>query len=634
MRSRALVPFLVLAVLALPTSVSAGPDPIAAAQGLGLQCAPAESADGVRYTRCEGELTSFDGVGLDTTLSLPIDRTSPFPTLLMLHGWGGDKTNWQSTTQEGDGNPDKYHWNNVWFVSRGYAVVNYTARGFQESCGANDNEEPDCVFDGTRRPWIHLADRRWEARDAQHILGLLVDAGIADPERLASTGGSYGGGQSWLLATSMPWESPDGRALQLSAAVPKYPWTSLINALIPNGRASDDIDQSRSHEEPFGVMKLSYVSGLYAAGQPPVGHGRYNGPPHPNDPTETHSRLHEQYARTVAGEPYDPDPTVDAFVAEYRQKSAYHAEDYFAAVAAESTKTGSDDIPGFNEVPVFSIQGWTDPLFPSVETLQMYRKLKAFDPNYPIYMAFGDIGHSNAQNPPGQWRFINRQGNQFLNTFVLGQGRGLPTTQTFAFVTECPADDTPYPPLSSTEWDRMTSGTVTLQGAGGATTTSAQNPGLSDDPVFSEPPDITASRGCITKPAGEDEGLAATWEFPVPRRFTMLGLPEVRIPYELTGVDATVAVRIWDVPPSGEKILVDRSAYRLTTATDGPAGLLSMDTFGNAWEWEPGHVIQVQVSQQDAPFLRPNNLASQISWGPPEVTLPIRQGFDLVVPGA
>jgi hypothetical protein len=261
----------------------------------------------------------------------------------------------------------------------------------------------------------------------------------------------------------------------------------------------------------------------------------------------------------------------------------------------------------------------------------MYRKLKAVDPDYPIYMAFGDVGHSNAQNPPRQWRHINTQGNQFLNTFVLGQGGGDPTTTTMAFVTECPESEGSQPPLSSTEWDRMTHGTVTLEGAAGRTTNSTQNPGLSDDPVFSEPPNILASRGCITKPVGEDEGQAAAWEFPVPARFTMLGLPEARLPYTLTGVDATVAVRIWDIPPTGEKILVDRSAYRLNELTNPSAGVIEMDLFGNAWEWLPGHTIQVQVSQQDAPFLRPDNLQSSITWGSPTVTLPIRQGFDLTL---
>ena len=44
------------------------------------------------------------------------------------------------------------------------------------------------------------ADQRWEARDAQYLLGLLVDEGVARRDGLGVTGVSYGGGQSIQLA--------------------------------------------------------------------------------------------------------------------------------------------------------------------------------------------------------------------------------------------------------------------------------------------------------------------------------------------------------------------------------------------------------------------------------------------------
>ena len=616
-------------VHAAPTTV----DPVEAAKSLGLRCAPVTSLDGIRYTRCDGEIPSFDGVGLDTTLSIPIKGDAPFPTILMLHGWAGNKTNWLAATQEGDGNPDKYHWNNVWFVSKGYVAVNYTARGFGESCGDQDStdEAAECA-----RGWTHLSEREFEIKDSQHILGLLVDAGIADPERLASTGGSYGGGQSWLLATSEPWDSPSGDfSLQLAGAVPKYPWTDLLHSLVPNGRADDDVLQPEDHDFPFGVPKFSYITGLYAAGQSEG--GRYNeGPPPAGDPGEFHSRLTDQFARIIGvGEPYD-EPLARLYGETYRNKSAFYADHYFPLVAAEAA-TPRDDVPGFEEVPVFSIQGYTDPLFPAAETLQMYRKLKALDPDYPIYMAFGDVGHSNAQNPPEQWKFINRQGNQFLNTFVLGQGAGEPTTQTFSFITECPEDDSPYPPLSSTEWDRMTHGTVTAVGTGPRTTSPVGTSDQNDDPLFTFPPTSIGGRGCITKAPGSGEAPpeSATWNFPVPaERFVMLGLPELRVDYQMNGADAAIAVKLWDVPPSGPKVLVDRAAYRLSGPALGSAGTIDMDLFGNSWEWLEGHRIQLQISQQDFPFLRRDSHPAQssaITWENPELTIPIRQGFDVTV---
>ena len=108
---------------------------------------------------------------------------------------------------------------------------------------------------------------------------MLADAGVAVPKRIGVTGGSYGGGQSWLLAleadrvsvadptdpervTLVPWTSPLGTPMHLAAAVPKYPWSDLVNALQPNGLASDGVvlpDGDRT--EPVGIMKQSYVSG-------------------------------------------------------------------------------------------------------------------------------------------------------------------------------------------------------------------------------------------------------------------------------------------------------------------------------------------------------------------------------------
>ena len=160
MRARFVAVLTLVALLALPSQVGqATSDPIQAAEGLGLTCVPVTSADGVKYTRCEGEIASEDGIGLDTTLSLPMKGDEPYPTLLMLHGWSGHKGNWQASTTEGD-NPDEWHWNNVWFVQKGYAVVNYTARGFHESCGMQDDLDGEAVE--CRRGWTHLSERDFE----------------------------------------------------------------------------------------------------------------------------------------------------------------------------------------------------------------------------------------------------------------------------------------------------------------------------------------------------------------------------------------------------------------------------------------------------------------------------------------
>lgn len=85
---------------------------------------------------------SFDGVPLDVDVTLPARGGGPFPTIVMLHGYGGSKTDFESSSPAG---PDPnaagagsqvFHYNNDFYARRGYAVLNYTARGFGNSCGA------------------------------------------------------------------------------------------------------------------------------------------------------------------------------------------------------------------------------------------------------------------------------------------------------------------------------------------------------------------------------------------------------------------------------------------------------------------------------------------------------------------
>lgn len=605
MRARLVLIGLAAAALVAPATLQLASVSAAAPGPLGLTC-DTVTAGNAQYKKCTGEIPSFDGVGLDTDVSLPASwqpGDAPLPTIVMMHGWSGDKTDWEADSPEGTGGDD-YHWNNVWFATNGWAVVNYTARGFEESCGITDSDA-NCPTTGT-----HLADRRWETKDTQTILGKLVDAKVADAARLAATGGSYGGGQSWLLATSMPWTSPDGTTLQLAGAVPKYPWTDLLYSLAPNGRETDDPytpGHDDTHTTPFGILKASYVSGLYAVGRANAA-GRYDPPDGlPDDPA---SQIDTQFARSTAGEPYDGDPVVAAFVKDFRNKSPYYADDYMKAVAAGTVKP----------VPVFSIQGWTDPLFPPVETLQMYRKLKYYDPDYPVFMAFGDVGHSNAQNPQWQWQDINGQGNQFLQTYVLGQGNGTPPAQVFGFLTDCGSGTVQHSRLSGTGWDDFANGTATASAPPTSTrqTTSADTSpatGLATDPI--------THSGCLHSDAATSQESTWSWQVPAGTGLTLLGLPKLKIDYAMAGADATPAFYLWDVAPDGSRTLVTRGEWRLSAAAGDPAtGTIVTKLYGNGYVFQAGHQVQLEVTQTDTPYLRPDNTPSSITWSGPTLTMP------------
>ena len=257
------------ALLAAPALAAAEPKPF------GHAC---KAEHGVRFCPTETlaeRVPSFDKVPLDADVTLPASGEGPWPTIVMIHGWGGSKTDFEATTPGGDGN-ETFDYNNIYYAQHGYAVLNYTARGWGRSCGSKESREADPVCE--ERGWIRLADTRYEARDTQYLLGVLADESITGAKKIGVTGISYGGGQSIELAylrnqirlpngSFAPWTSPKGKKMKIAAAYPRWPWSNLVDSLEPNGRfLESEVPSPSQSREPLGVAIQSYVSGLYALG--------------------------------------------------------------------------------------------------------------------------------------------------------------------------------------------------------------------------------------------------------------------------------------------------------------------------------------------------------------------------------
>ena len=132
---------------------------------------------------------------------------------MLEHGYPGTKATFQARTPEGDGGAT-YHYNDNFYARRGFAVVTLSARGFGRSCGVPDSRTAGC-----ERGWTHIADQRFENRDVQHLLGLLVDQGIARPDGLGVSGVSGGGGRAVGLAYLRDRiRLPDGSFAPLASA--------------------------------------------------------------------------------------------------------------------------------------------------------------------------------------------------------------------------------------------------------------------------------------------------------------------------------------------------------------------------------------------------------------------------------
>src|SRR3954447_14750516 len=91
-------------------------------------------------TGLDDRVASWDGVPIDVDVTMPETGDGPFPTIVMVHGLGGSKTDFEAVDENGtkaDGKPhvQNFHYNNVFFAKHGYAVVNVTQRGYGNSCG-------------------------------------------------------------------------------------------------------------------------------------------------------------------------------------------------------------------------------------------------------------------------------------------------------------------------------------------------------------------------------------------------------------------------------------------------------------------------------------------------------------------
>lgn len=584
--------------------------------------APVNPPGGAPFTVCTGKLPSFDGTPIDTDVSIPEGPSAPRPLVVMLHGWGDSKTQFESTTLAAGGE-NTYDWNNAWFASKGYAVLTYSARGFDESCGQDPSagysyaSDPACAG---RASWTHLADRRWEVHDAQYLVGLLVDAGVAKPSEIVVTGDSYGGGQSWMLALSQdevmqsdgsvaPWTSPRGVPIHLAAAVPQYPWADLVQALFDNGRASDGYfgaPGDGSHAAPIGVKKESIVDGLYALGESTA--------QYPVPGTDSSADLPAWFAAASAGEPYSADPVASQGIAELVD----HRSPLYMAVP-----------PRRAAVPVLDLQGVQDQIFPAIQALELVNRLNAAEPGYPVWTVLGDLGHTYSSNPHALWVEVNGDANRWLSSVLAG---GQPDLPHFTVLTVSCDAATPAATYQADRFTQLDSRVVTLSDSTPQSTSSLTPPGpeaAATDPAegYSTVGSLDAEAGpCVRMNQGTDPGVAS-WTFTPPAvpAGTVIGSPIVHVGYALVGADAEVSARLWDVDPAkGTQTLVTRAVYRFSPGSPRSSGDISFELWPTAWTLAAGHELELELTQVDAPTWRPDNVPSSIQWSGLSLRLPMR----------
>jgi acetyl esterase/lipase len=606
---------------------------------------PAKAADAATMAGADAN----GDIALDVDISMPMTPAplGGYPLLVFMHGCcSGDKTSWEATSFDAGG--ERWHYSNAWFAARGYVVVNYTARGFVN--GENNGNKGSTGE-------TQLDSRRFEINDFQYLAGLLADDSFfnVNPQRVVTTGGSYGGGFSWMALTDPIWSSPGGIPMKLAAVAPKYGWTDLVDSLVPTGRHSQDpgnlpaFDGSDS-SSPLGIPKHSIVAALYDSGKTGIPPGSAH--------TTFPSYIDDSLACLNSNDPFESNPlctstiqnTLPSFIDD---RSAYYQNDWFSKIASD---------PGYR-IPIFSAATFSDPLFPPVEHRRMANRILSVVPGYPIQQYYGDYQHF-VQNKPKEWgdicganhhvcNFADYSGgdlnaapsgllrtgvttrlNRFIDHYAQPSGNPSQPTPSFdvtASLQICPqnaplegvATDEPGQTFTAPTFEQLARVPFTIDMVGTQTTVSKATP--NNHATNSEPVANFAANGgrCPVENTPAGSGVATYDSAALGESKTMIGATRVSIDYSATSTSGAFQLdaRLYDLFPSGQAVMVDRGIRRVTD----PSGTVTYELHGNGWRFHPGHKVRIEIAQDDGPYAKTSTVPSSATITGVTLEIPTRE---------
>jgi predicted acyl esterase len=576
--------------LFIPAAATAAPP-----KPFGHSCTPQNGVMFCPAATLDDRVPSWDGLPIDVDVTLPESGDGPFPTIVMSHGLGGSKTAFESNDENGDGAVQRYHYNNVFYAKRGYAVVNLSARGYGNSCGAMDSR----TSPGCDRGWTHLDDQAYEARDVQYLLGLLVDQGVTQPNAIGATGVSYGGGITNILSylrdrvrtpegALVPWTSPNGTPLRIAAGWARWGWADLTYSLFPNGRFLDTKKWKLGQAvQPAGIEKKSFVDGLYIITTlnfiAPVG-------------ADPNAALTEAKNAVDKGEPYGTDIQLVG--------------------GLQSSRKSAAGLFGSTPAPLLLENGWTDDLFPVNEALMIYNDLDHGSKS-PVSLQFGDLGHGRGAVKVNQEQFFNDQGATFFDSHLKKQGTPPATGSVSAFTQTCPITAPAGGPFQAASWTKIHPGSFALAGGPKAQKVSSNGGDPAAAKLFDK---VLGNDPCPTTAADKGRGTAR-YARKVKNGFTMIGLPLVKATIKTKGKYGELAARLYDIS-KGQERLITRGQYRLL---DNQSGKIAFQLNGNAYKLAKGHTVELELLGQDPNYLRKSNGTFTVTVSKLSVALPTRE---------
>lgn len=568
-------------------------------------------------------------IALDANIALPDPMRHPrpaggYPLIVLLHGCcPGSKAEWHGTI---DARGEKWHYNDAWFAARGYVVLSYTSRGFVNGDGRGSTGESQ------------FGHRAYEVNDLQYLAGLLAEDPFfgVNPQRVVVSGASFGAGVAWLALTDPSWRSPRKRIdMRLAAVAPKYGWTDLAQALVPNGSYLQDqiapadpaLAVSRS---PLGAPKRSLLQDIQTR-------------------AVFSPAIEDSLACLTSLTPYLQNPActavpgaIDSFI---RDRSAYFQLRFLGRIASDEA----------TRVPVFSTGSFSDQLFPLEEHRRMANTLRSIVPDYPLKEYYGDLGDF-VRNKGKEWadlcdrddhpcttddykrgfnntpRRFMRFGvatrlNRFLDHYARPPGNARqprPENDVTVSLQTCPQNTSDLWPLDQPgeRFNALTFGdlapnlwSLEMNGAEPTTADAEPNPhAVEADPVAN--PD-----GCPAHTAPAGAGVAVYDSDELAGDATMIGQTRLTATVAGAAAGAQLNARLYDVYPDGTQVLVDRGVHTLADDSE----TVVFDLHGAAWRFPEGHRIRVEIAQDDDPYVRRSDTPATIVVDDLELAVPIRE---------
>ena len=137
-----------------------------------LEGLPLSSMEPISYT-------ARDGLTIHGYLTKPVGVSTPVPTVLLVHGGPWARDTWRYVPEV------------QWLANRGYAVLQINFRGST----------------GYGKAFFNAGNREWAGKMHDDLLdgvNWLVETGIAQPDKIAIVGGSYGGYAALVGLTFSP----------------------------------------------------------------------------------------------------------------------------------------------------------------------------------------------------------------------------------------------------------------------------------------------------------------------------------------------------------------------------------------------------------------------------------------------